>query len=1405
MSEGPRWTAEQKLAIETRGANLLVSASAGTGKTAVLVERIIGLATGNPPVDIERFLVVTFTEKAASEMKARVRAALNKKAAENPGDPFLNRQLHLLDKAQISTIHAFCLQVLRKFFYRVDLDPSFRVLDTGEADLLKQDAIDEVFEEMYEASEVFADLVDMYGGRGVDEGLKDTVNRLHDFASTQPSMDGWLDEARGFVSDSVVSAERNAVSLWRLPWTRSLLRSAVRDLDRARVLAEAAREICLTPNGPALYLNVVENEIDLYSRAKELAEKVLEAGDERSAPGSGNEIEKTSDKSDYSETGIQTIDQARHGGVCHDGAGHRHLELLGENFRQILGYEFARLPSIRKAQDPALKDDAQKWRNAAKDQFRKISDYAFTRPAGELVQEQKDLAPYMDCLITLVKKLDVRYTAKKLDRGGLDFSDLERYCLLALSKDNGEVATQVRSEFDYVLVDEYQDTNPVQEALIKLLTRDGEKANLFTVGDIKQSIYRFRLAEPRIFLERHERYAVAATDGVDSWDELYTTNLADTADEPSPSNARGASDVRGTSDTCGASEQGEISETYPGLRVDLSTNFRSRREVLDAANWVFERIMQADVADIDYDDGHRLRLGAGYPACDDRSFVAELHLLERRVSEQGLEPESKQGPPQPSREPSVPSLEGADGRLSADDSLSSDASDLEDYEAIEKEALAVASRIVEMVDPRHPLMLWDAAKKVSRPCSYKDITILMRSTKDRANAVLEVLGKAGIPSYADTATGYFRAREVEIALSLLSVMDNPRQDIPLAAVLRSPIVGLTAEDLAAIRVKDKEGAFYDAVVAAAGDGIKVAPAGSPVTCTDGLSVSTTADDSARDGQSSQGDADGSLVERYSRLSQVLREFLTDLDRWRTMARRKPLAEVLWTILRETGYEDYVGGLPGGAQRQANLRVLCDRARQFDSFGHHGLFRFLRFIERIQESDGDLGAARALGEQEDVVRVLSIHKAKGLEFPVVFVMDLGKRFNTDDLRRDILFHRDLGIGAQYCDLRSRVKYPSLAHQAIALKTREENLAEEMRVLYVALTRAKEKLCLVGSARDLPKKIERWQQLDIPSAVTYLDWLCPVILEDRGSPFCVRFWGTEDGRGIPLPQETRLMSDYIADNEPGDRGFLKTLMDRLTVGSNEAAFQEVKRRLEWTYPFAGLTTTPARMSVGELKRRLDNEEEDSWRFIPSPRRRLAFGDGAAQSKGIRRGIATHTVLARMDLRASGSIEDVRAEAVRLADLGFLEQTQVDEVDASSIAAFFTTTAGQMLTANPDRVKRELPFTLSVPARFMGLTDNEERSAFGGLSDTGDEVLLQGIIDVLVEDDDGLTILDYKTDTLSGGQVDDAVARYSPQVSLYALAAETILKKPIRKVVIAFLTPGENREVDWRGYLASRGFAL
>lgn len=1265
------WTKEQEMAITLTGNNMLVSAAAGAGKTSVLVERIIRkVLAPQEPLDLGRLLVVTFTEKAASEMKERIRFSLEEAVRKSPGDLRIARQLALLDRAQISTIHAFCLRMLRRYYFRVNLDPSFRVLDANEAELIRIETVEELFEDLYDDpspyGDIFRSLVERFGGRAVDEGFQSLVLRLHEFVRTQPSMTEFfhLTKKRASGEDLV--------------WLTCLASRAIRDIKRAKALVEEARDQCRMPGGPDIYLRALDDDMRLFSEAETLLEGLL-----REAQAAVDE-------------GTGLTDVLR--------------EIAGAVASRISSASFTRL-SAAKDCDPDLKASATAFRNLAKKAFGKVADYAFTRPLDEVIAEMTAVGPLISGLCDIVEDLDRRYTAKKRDKGGVDFADLERYCLEILEMDGGRIAGDVRKEFDWILIDEYQDTNPLQERILTLVSRIGSgTGNVFMVGDLKQSIYRFRLAEPALFLEKFRSYVPPGTGGGGS----------------------------------------------PGIRIDLTHNFRSRAEVLDALNAIFADIMREEVADIDYGEGHELRPGATYPPAAGE-YVVELHLVERLAANpaegkggasSGQASSSGEGPgtsPSGDGQPAYP-----DDGVSPEPSESPDASlaadDLEEYEALEKEALVAAARIKEMVDPHDPLLIWDHKTKTRRPCSYRDIAILMRSTKDRANAVAEVMSRCDIPCYAEAATGYFQAREVEVALSLLSVIDNPLQDIPLAAVLRSPIVGLEPKDLAVIRATVKKGAFYDAV------------------------LSYSLSDSAE-----------------PHLRAVLRKFLDDLDRWRTQARRRPIAEVLWNILRETGYHDYVGGLPGGGQRQANLRALCDRARQFDSFGRHGLQRFLKFIERLQESEGDLGTARALGEHEDLVRLMSIHKAKGLEFPVVIVLDLGKRFNKDDLRADILFHRELGLGAYYVDLENRVKYPTALHQAIAARIDRENTAEEMRVLYVALTRAKEKLVMVGSVRGLDSALLRWRRSDPESAGTYLDWICPVALsEPRAGLFTVKLWGTPDGEKVPPP------SYGVSERLDLSLSDVKKLVPPPPADAEVA--QEVRRRLEWRYPLSLLTTVRAKMSVGELKRRLDGDDDEFPRFLPRPTGRLGMDEARAYSTAVERGIAVHALLAHIRLELTHSPEAVASENRRLVEAGYLRPPGLGPEDIVRVAGFFASPAGLAVRECRGRVLRELPFTMKLPA-----------VAFAeACKSSGDFVIAQGVIDMLLDEPDGLVILDFKTDDIPEERAKERALGYTPQVSLYALAAESILGKPVKKASIFFLEPQREEEVDWQSYVRSRGLA-
>ncbi|WP_201261685.1 UvrD-helicase domain-containing protein [Moorella sp. Hama-1] len=1262
------WTPEQLAAIQARQANLLVAAAAGAGKTAVLVERIIRRLTDpEAPVSLENLLVVTFTDAAAAEMRQRIGAALEEAVARQPENEGWRRQLLLLNRATISTIHAFCLRVLRTYFYRLDLDPAFRVMDPAEADLMQLEVMDRVLEEAFAAEPdggPITDLADGLGGRA-DTALVDLVLKVWGFTRSLPWPEAWL-EAAAAAYDVPAGTPLTA-----LPWYRELQEAIALVLEEAAFYLGQARTLTAVPGGPAVYLDHLERE--------ERAVRELRAA----------------------------VD-----------------ELSWEEFWQRLaGIDFARLPAVRRASvDPELKERAAGYRDQAKKLLRGLQQEGY-RDEDASRDELTRAGATVQALVGLVRRFEAAYTKEKRRRGLVDFSDLEHLCLQVLLDPAArpgelrpsEVALELRRRYEEVLVDEYQDINSIQDAILTLVSRQGAYVpakdldqaggseihsmagqaagargcvnagtvrravapngylspappgegstlppgadegpvpslvagedsalssvtpapapNLFMVGDVKQSIYRFRLANPELFLEKYRTYpAYRAGESADGNKGLIGT---------------------------GSTGSG-VGSQHPCCRILLKANFRSRQGVVDGVNFIFRQIFSSLVGELEYDTDAALVGQAAYP--DNPAAVTpavEVYLLERKVEGDAVSLDAGEGLPLrgveagvdvKSTHGAIPSLSdgawdwlfpepvipggatlpggrnttslveigagtsgprpvpgspmdrggvapvagsgyssagaiaggsgneaGSTGMGDGDPNPEATAGTLdpEDLTALEREALLVARRIRQMVrgTPERPdpeFQVWDTEKKAYRDVTWRDIVILLRATKDRAPVFLEVLQQNGIPAYADLGGGYFAATEVETILSLLRVIDNPRQDIPLAAVLRSPLVGLTAEELARVRLAAPGEDFYTAVVKTAGPAGAAGLAGlyNPSGAPPGESLSgivtaspTTAGDAGSGPRTTTGvagqDADAGAADRSilasgtdaagdlatgasgkdaapdlvvqgsvdvasglvtqgnsnapgGSLSARLASFLARLERWRTMARRQPLGDVIWQLYRETGYLEFAGGLPGGAQRQANLRALLDRARQFEGFTRHGLFRFLRFIERLQQNEGDLGTARALGENEDVVRVMSIHKAKGLEFPVVIVADLGHAFNLRDLSGDVLLHGHLGLAPLYFDTAAGVKYPTLPYLAVAHRLRLEALSEEARILYVALTRAREKLLLVGSARDLPRRAAFWcaglehyeEQLPamlMARAGSHLDWVAAALARHpQGAP-------------------------------------------------------------------------------------------------------------------------------------------------------------------------------------------------------------------------------------------------------------------------------------------------------------------
>ena len=1405
---GRQWTPEQIDAIQAGQTNLLVAAAAGAGKTAVLVERIIRrLTDAEAPVSLENLLVVTFTDAAAAEMRQRIGAALEQAVARRPENEAWRRQLLLLNRAAISTIHAFCLRVLRTYFYRLDLDPAFRVMDPAEADLMQLEVIDRVLEEAFAAEPdggPVTDLADGLGGRG-DAALVDLVLKVWNFTRSLPWPEQWLDAAvaaytmaaptplpafpTGRRPDAAVAAYTVAPAaagsrepaggsgnpgaaagcgsgghdqpvtssdapapafLAARPWYRELQQSIALSLEEAAFYLQQARTLAAGPGGPAVYLDHLERE------AGAVRELLAAMGD-----------------------------------------------LSWEEFWQRLaGIDFARLPAVRReSADPELKERVTGYRDQAKKLLRNLQQEGYRD--GEAIKDELARAgAAAQALVGLVRRFAAAYNQEKHRRSLLDFSDLEHLCLQVLLDPAAppgelrpsEVALELRRRYAEVLVDEYQDINSIQDAILTLVSRQGvgvpatgpgqvdgagtcfrgEQAsgdrgvlsgavvgeganqpgcpvsgdtgpclyssrdaqqpgfsvpsgdgfkrlsiagefpdqlliragepappsltpaaapNLFMVGDVKQSIYRFRLANPELFLEKYRTYpayreepAVGAIPPhiteAEKWPaenaglmigaEGSTTLVSGAHDREdichgglAGAAARAAVPCRQVANTAAPvpiAGNAEVAipgsqillpgnqallpddqEPYPGSpahgrRILLKANFRSRQGVVDGVNFIFRQVFLRLVGELEYDADAALVGRADYP--DNPAAVppaVEVYLLERKIEADPTTAAAGQGLPRPGFEAgaagdsqtseaakdavshipatgaagattpaaTLPGQHDAFFRAMGQGDAGSEtgeggatpaggpaAPDLEELTALEREALLVARRIRRMVqgDPERPgaeFQVWDTEKKAYREITWRDIVILLRATKDRAPVFLEALQQQGIPAYADLGGGYFAAIEVETILSLLRVIDNPRQDIPLAAVLRSPLVGLTADELARVRLAAPGEDFYTAVVRAA------KPAG-PVVQGGGATTDDLTAVSAAGGDS--------LAER-------LAGFLSRLERWRTLARRQPLGDVIWQLYRETGYLEFAGGLPGGAQRQANLRALLDRARQFEGFARHGLFRFLRFIERLQQNEGDLGTARALGENEDVVRVMSIHRAKGLEFPVVIVADLGHAFNLRDLSADVLLHGRLGLAPLYFDTAAGVKYPTLPYLAAAHRLRLEALSEEARILYVALTRAREKLLLVGSARDLPRRAASWcagllhdgEQLPamlMARAGSHLDWVAAALARHPQGTSLRRLAGVEGGFILADPSCWQV---EVVQGEGGEAGL--TGAAGLPLSLWRRPDRAAEDRCDITAPgsAAGMTATVTPFSGDELTGQMALGNATATAFAPASRSR------------------------------------------------------------------------------------------------------------------------------------------------------------------------------------------------------------
>ena len=1214
-----QWTKEQEQAIYEDGKDILVAAAAGSGKTAVLVERIIQkMLRETNPYNIDEMLVVTFTNAAAQEMRTRVGLAIEKALEQNPQSVHLKKQLSLIQRAYISTLHAFCMEVVRKYSYKIDLDPSFRILDDIEADLLKNDCIEEVFEEWYgkegEEQEAFFRFVDSFSSDRDDAKVETLVLKMHEFAMQNPWPYEWLDDIKERYSID------DTTTIDDLVWTKIAKTNVKEELEAIIFQIKQAIDLSEDVGGPYHYTDTLK--LDL-----EQVESIVNV---IGAP--WNELR----------------------------------EVFQDNLK------FARLSGKKADCDPELRETVRTIRDRYKKKLTDLFERWFSRSGESLLTDIEKLKPYIDILVELVKQFGETFKARKKEEAVVDFLDLEHYCLDILLSEEAtvdeplpsEVAIQFQNQFKEVLIDEYQDTNLVQETILSLITQDNGFGNLFMVGDVKQSIYRFRHAEPSLFMSKYKTF-----------------------NEPESNQ----------------------------LRIDLANNFRSRKEVLDATNFVFRQLLDEDVGEMNYDpDSELIYSNKVYDSLTSTEVDTELHLI-------------------------------------TTDDLEEDEHQSDEWKYLEKaqlEARAYGKKIQSWVgtDDSAPFKVIDKETGKPRHCQYRDIVILLRSMNE-ANVIEEELKKLGIPVYAELSTGYLKAIEVQVMLNVLKTIDNPQQDIPLASVLRSPIVGLTEDDLVQIRLFGKNEPFYVAL-----------------------------------NNYIQKGEDADLVDK-------LNQFIFYLNEWREEAKYGALSQLIWKIYRDTGYFEFVGGIPGGKQRQANLRALYDRARQYENSAYRGLYRFLRFIDRMEEREKDLASARALGEQEDVVRIMTIHKSKGLEFPIVILGFADKQFNEQDFRNQYLLHKNYGFGTKYLDVDKRIMYTTLPFEALKVQSKKEMLAEEMRVLYVALTRAKEKLCIIGTVGDFEDRLMKWNEVAhhtewvLPPHVrteqaTYLNWIGQAL---------VRHHQASQLHKQPLAQtipktithdesKWKIVAEHAKAYENPEfvtverNDTLEKIIKNWDATSLQKSdqYDEVNKRLTFHYPNLNSAYKRAKQSVTEIKRMNEVRDEysssDLLTFKPKTdfkRPNFMQQQTSALTKA-EIGSAVHTVMQHIDFKKDYDEASIKELLIQLVDEEFINEQEMNAIDINPILTFLQSDLGQRVK-NAKRVMRELPFTMKLLAQDV-YPDWEDESE--------EYVLIQGVIDCLIEEEEGFSLIDYKTDTLYG-QVDkdELKERYLTQITLYKQAVEEI----------------------------------
>ena len=1216
-----KWTKEQEQAIYEKNTNILVAAAAGSGKTAVLVERIINKII-NENIDIDKLLVVTFTNAAASEMRERVLNAIYEKLENDSENQNLQRQITLLNKASICTIDSFCLDVVRNHFYELDnVSPNFRIGDTTEIELLKQEIIEEIFEKKYEEEDKdFNTLINTYTSYRDDTPLKEIILKIYNYIQSNPFPKKWLNEKIEMFNLEEKNEEHSDFS--NTVWGEELLKeveeeliddiTALQDIEESLSFDPELNKFWQTIRSDIDMLQTLKNNLDNWDRAYEISKNI----------------------------------------------------------------NFVTWP--RKKIESSIKEEAKIIRDDVKKKLNKVINKILICDSDEAKQDIQDMYNVLDKLKYVILEFQEEFSKRKRERNIVDFNDIEHFALKILLKETEEgkieptdVAKKYKEKYIEIAIDEYQDSNLVQEYILNAVSKGD---NIFMVGDVKQSIYKFRQAMPELFLDKYKNY-----------------------------------------------KKIEDKKQEDNLKIKLFKNFRSRENVLKFTNLIFQDIMSNLLGDIEYNQEEYLNLGAQYPE-EKQNLNTEINIIDLKENEE---------------EQSNVSTEDLNESVENEEQQ-------ERIEDIELEARFVANKIKEIVQNKY--QIWDAKKDKYRDIKYKDIVVLLRSTSNIAPIFEQEIIRLDMPVFSDSSQEYLDSIEIQTIMSLLKIIDNPMQDIPLVTVLRSNIGKFTDDELVEIRLSDKYENYY--------------------TCMKKAKLDVN-----------------------PKLKDKIQRFFESIEEWRKEQEYLSLDELIWKIYIDTGYYNYVGLMPNGALRQANLKMLFQRARQYESSNFKGLYNFINFIEKLRLSSGDLGAAKLIGENDDVIRIMSIHKSKGLEFPVVFLSSTGKQFNLMDLNQNILLHQEMGIGVKYINYERQVQYDTLTKTAMRNKILVETLSEEMRILYVALTRAKEKIFITGLSKDYEKEAENIEK-QICRYPKYLDKINPILVKKykRYLDWIMLVYNYEKETAknfvdFNIYKKKELLDSF--ENIKKEEIDAKEFLEKQDVDNDK--IKKIEEILNWSYDYELSTTIPTKTSVTKIKQMqneenietaLDNylidvekdkknKEKVQENSLPKPQFLRKEDDDKITSA--QKGTLVHLCLQKLNEKQEYTLQEIKDLINELELKQIITNKEARSISTYKILAFTKSIIWKELR-KAKTVEKEKPFYINIPAKEIYNQEIEE------------DILVQGIIDLYyINENDELVLVDYKTDYVEKGKEEELLNKYRKQLDLYKRALESALNRKVDKVYI------------------------